>query len=304
MEHFGLYFTPAAVERVTQNRRKPPYKDALAALDAPPPDDPLAAAVTHGFRRRFLGDAPAAARAAALLTEQDAGLVLPDEMAYRDACAVTMAAGHAFEMVRDTLPDDVRAAWLGRYAAQVGTLRATDAPRLLDDIWRAALEIVGGVVLERADLLDAGAAGFRAVIDGDIHPEGYLPRLVEKSKGGALVRQVHAAQGLALAAEAASHAGVDLWGYEARGISAKTAAIYAAAYYEYRETWHWDAPPDDAENEQFYRHHAGFFEMLNSHLRPVVLRDTLAKLRPLADPYGGGFTTLSHGQPKRGLFGR
>lgn len=297
IEHYGLYFTRAAVQRV--RHRKAPFKDALAALDVAQPTEPLAAAVTEGFRYRFLADEDAAARAVHTLTEQ---VTLPTGGDYVHVCARGMAAGHAFEMVREKLPDEARRAWLGRYRAHVETLRQPDLP-LLERIWHTAAEIVGAVVLDDDDGMQAGSAGFRRIIDEHIHPEGYLPELVERSEGGALVRQVRAAQGLSLAAEAASHAGVDLWGYEVRGISVKTAAIYAAAYYDYRDTWQWDTPPSDAENEAFYRQHAAFLEMLNRQLRPGVLRETLEALRPLNNPYGGGLTTLSHGEARRGLFG-
>ena len=83
-----------------------------------------------------------------------------------------------------------------------------------------------------------------------------------------------------------------------------TAAIYAAAYYEYRDQWTWDIPPDAEENEAYYQENAAYLEILNRQLRPAVLKATLSKLRPMFDPFGGGLTTLSHAETSsRGLFG-
>ncbi|MEL6152087.1 MAG: alginate lyase family protein, partial [Chloroflexota bacterium] len=191
------------------------------------------------------------------------------------------------------------------YNEQLETLRAVDSDlSLLEEIWRTAMKLAGGVVLERSDVFVLGVEDFRHIVRTHIHPEGYLPLIVENQPGNALEMQVFAAKGLVLGAEAATHAGSDLWSYESRGISAKTAAIYAAAYYEYPDTWKWDEPPTPEVTEALYQQNAGFFEMLNRKLDPVVLDATMDKLRPVFDPYGGGLTTLSHGVPKRrGLFG-
>jgi len=141
-------------------------------------------------------------------------------------------------------------------------------------------------------------------VNEHIHPEGYIPAVVERGEGGALYRQVICAKALVLGAEAARHQSTDLWNHEMRGISTKTAAIYAAAYYEYFDQWNWDAAPTEDEAEALYTEHGGFLEMLNQQLPPEILRSTLGRLRPLVDPLGGGFTTLSHGKPaRRGLFG-
>lgn len=304
-KHEGLYFSMTAVEQVRGNPRRAPYKAALEALAALHPPDPVAAAVAAGFRYRFLGDEASATQAAALLLEHSAGLHLPNTLTYAEACAVTVALGHAFELVREQIPVDARRGWLHLYNTQVEALRAEpNAGSLLDRIWRTTVEVVGAIVLERGEVFVLAADDFRHIIDNDIHPEGYFPAIVEKRAGGALVQQVLAAKGLVLAAEAAAQQGVNLWGHEMRGISAKTAAIYAAAYYEYREQWPWDDLPDAESNDAFYQQNGAFLEMLNRQLRPGVLKATLDKLRPMFDPFGGGLTTLSHADPApRGLFG-
>ncbi len=302
--HEGLYFDAVALERVRQNPRRAPFKVTLAILADLHPKDPIAATVAAAFRYRFLDDTKSAAQATSHLIEHGVGFRLPANIAYAEACAVTVAVGHAFEMIRDTIPADARRGWLRLYNERLEELRAVDEDRaLLDRIWRTTAKIVGAIVLERSEVFVLGTDDFRRIVDNDIHPEGYFPSIVEKSKGGALVKQVLAAKGLVLAAEAATHQGTNLWDHEMRGISAKTAAIYAAAYYEYRDQWPWDEPPDEEHNNKFYQENAAFLEILNRQLRPVVLKTTLAQLRPQFDPLGGGLTTLSHADPaSRGLF--
>ena len=304
-KHEGLYFGAVAVERIQNNIRRVPYKTAMETLESLTPTDPIAAAVAAGFRYQFLADENSASQAAALLIEHGIGFQLPSDTPYAEACAVTVALGHAFEMIRNTLPEDARRGWLRLYTERLEELRAvSDDLPLLDRIWRTTAKIIGAIILERSDIFILGTDDFRKIIDHDIHPEGYFPAIVENSEGGALVRQVLGAKGLVLAAEAATYQGIKLWDHEMRGISAKTAAIYAAAYYEYRDQWLWDEAPNEESNNAFYQENAAFLEILNRQLRPSVLKNTLAKLRPAFDPYGGGLTTLSHANPaSRGLFG-
>jgi hypothetical protein len=304
--HFGLYFGPDAVVRARDNAKHPPYQDAFAALaSTSSPPHPIPGAVLAAFQYRFLADTSAAGRAASWLVERSAGIDQPATATYQATCAGLMAAGHAFEMIRETLPTGAQRDWLRSYSEQVTHTQnqAAEDASLDDLIWQTGLKIVAGVVLDRADMFQSGTGTFKRIIEQHIHPEGYLPAIVTHSTDGALFRQVLAAKGLALAAEAAAQQGLPLWGHEVRGISVKTAGIYAAAYYEYRDRWAWDAPPTQAENEQFYQENAAFLEMLNRHLRPEVLRSTLKLIRPLMDPYGGGMTTLTHADlARRSLF--
>ncbi len=304
--HYGLFFTQLHINTAQSNRKREPFKGAAAALAAMQPTALLDDLIVSGLRYRLDADDAAARHGVERMLRESGALGLPADISYIDACMYTIGVGHAFEMLRDRFPEDVRNKWLAAYDQQAGLLVDAQAggARLLNTIWRGALLVVAGVVLEREDWFNGGIADFTRVIDNEIHPEGYLPLLVEKSKGGGLERQLLAAKGLALTAEAATHAGHDLWAYEVRGISAKTAAIYAAAYFEYRDKWPWDEPPSPDDNEAMFRANAGVFEMLNRHLRPDVLRDTLVKLRPVMDVTGGGLITLTHGVARRGLFGR
>ncbi|MEO0564398.1 MAG: alginate lyase family protein [Chloroflexota bacterium] len=307
IRHQALYFDEVAVARAREHANREPFGGAWAALHEMPPssDDPLALAVYLGFQYRFEDDESAGNHAVRLLVEQGAGLTFSDDMSYAASCAVLMAGGHAFEMIRPLLPDDVRRGWLSVFNEHLERLREVEGDlSLMDLTWRTAAKIVGGIVTERSDVLVLGVEDFKQIVAKEIHPEGYFPALVRGSEGGALQRQVLTSKALVLAAEAAAHQGEQLWNYEVRGISVKTTAIYAAAYLEYRDQWPWDEPPDETTNEQFYAENGAFLEMLNTQLPPTVLKDTMGLLRPCFDPYGGGYTTLSHGiAPKRGLFG-
>ncbi len=305
--HYGLFFTKHHTHTARSNRSRKPFEGAIALLATMQPTPLLDDLLVSGLRHRFEDDTAAAHHGVERMLRESGALGLPGGISYVEACMVTIGVGQAFEMLRDGFPAALHDRWLAAYTQQAESLVNADegGARLLHTIWRGALRVAAGVVLERDDLFEDGVRDFKAVINSEIHPEGYLPALVEKSEGGALERQLLAAKGLALTAEAATHAGTDLWAHEVRGISAKTAAIYAAAYYEYRDRWPWDEPPTPDDNEAMFKAHAGVFEMLNRHLRPDVLRDTLVKLRPVMDVTGGSLTTLTHGVVmRRGLFGR
>lgn len=308
LTHFGIYFTAQHVEDARQHRKRAPFDAAYTWLNTAQSDDPIADAIIDGFRWRFNADEQAAGRGVAFI-ERGVGFDASG-LDYVGQCMHWMALGHAFEMLRDgtTLSDEMRRGWLRVYGQHVDALLGrmpSEALGPLDAIWRAALELVASVVLERGDMRVLGVEDFRRLVAEMVHPEGYIPAIVERGDGAALSEQVLAAKGLVLGAEAATHAGYKLWDYEMRGISARTPAIYAAAYYEYRESWRWDTPPNEADNAALYHQHGAFLELLNRQLRPEVLHATMGKLRPMFDAYGGGLTTLSHGVVRRrGWFGR
>jgi hypothetical protein len=301
MTALGLTFTDRDLETAQQQRANSPYKAAFSALEALEGATPAAQAVIGGFRVRYLG-APAtpAAFDGAMLAA-----AVKDTASYVDQCAALLAYAQAFQLQREGLPPEVRQAWLTAFASQLDAVRQGigATPSLLDVIWRGVAEAAASVILDQPDLLDSATRDYTRVIGEEIHPEGYMPALVNHSSGGALFRQMMAAKGLVLTAEIASHAGRDLWNVQSRGITARTAAIYAAAYYDYAKSWKWDAPLNPEDTERLYKTHGAFLEILNRQLNPALLKATLDVLRPLFDPYGGGLTTLSHGQvQQRGWF--
>ncbi len=285
--HCGLYFTPQHIATAKANRNRPPHNVAYELLATAKADDPLGMALVSGFRYHF-DDDEAAAGASVEMLDHLASYNPPaiDTPAYMTIVAI----GQVIEMVRREIP----ATTLQRYRDMVhGVLPTSEVP-LLDALWVSTLQVVGGIVLEDADLFEGGVQGVQAVVDAHIRPEGYIPALVENADGRALHRQLAGAQALALAAEAATHVGADLWNYDHRGFTGKSPATYAAAYCFDPTPLTWDAPPTGDDHLALYQEHAGMFEMLNRHLRPEVLRPLLQDLRPIANLYGGGFVTLSH----------
>jgi hypothetical protein len=118
---------------------------------------------------------------------------------------------------------------------------------------------------------------------------------VESGDGLGFYRQIRSVQALVLMAEAAQHAGVNLWDYTVRGVSVMTAVTYVMFYHFRPDKWRWDEGLE-AVIPPFFRKHAGFMEMVNRRdNRPRDIQMLLDDLRPIYDVYGGGLTTLTHG---------
>jgi hypothetical protein len=304
--HCGLYFTPDHIEQARQQRSKAPYAAAWALLDSYAPTDEMARAQHGGLRYRFAGDTDAGARAVDYLRaadpSPDAGLPL-----FRVA-AHLMTLAQVSELVRDHPAWGAKRAWLDAFAGCVADLGPPldDLP-LPDAAWLNALYLVGGVVLEHDAWFKGAVETFQRMVDLDIHPEGYIPRAVEAqvSQDHSLYRLLLTAQALILMAEAAGHAGVDLWAYEKRGVSAMTPLPYLLYYYYYPEKWRWDDSLELEKTQALYRQHAGLWEMAQRRAYSRDRRLLLDELRPVYDVWGGGLVTLSHGGEarRRGWFG-
>jgi hypothetical protein len=158
--------------------------------------------------------------------------------------------------------------------------------------------------LEQPERVEAGAEVYRRVIREDIRPDGYIQGAVEGGNGLGFFRHIVSTQALVLMAEAAKHIGVDLWGFEERGVSVVTAAAYPLYYYYFPQKWRWDKELTEDVAQRTFREHGGFLEMVN-HYRPLHdIGLLLNEWRPVFDVYGGGLTTLTHGGvARRGLFG-
>lgn len=316
-QHNGVYFTDEHIQQAQANRNQPPFEQAWAYLYDADPTDALASALLRCFRWRFGGNADDGETAAALLTES-----LQQSKAdalFLDEAFATLAQVQAAEMVRGWWTEGLEAALIER----VERLNQIDELRFLERLWQCAVNISAGVVFEWDDAFSAGIETFKRTIAEDIHPQGYIPpavggkltgrgrnEFIERDKkepvtdGTALMRQLLATAALVLSAEAASHAGENLWSYESRGVSVMTPVPYTLYYYHYPERWKWDALPDSDSVKQLYARHGGFFEMVYRRTGFKDLLPMLTDLRPMFDVFGGGLTTLSHGVvPRRGLFG-
>lgn len=307
-QHTGLYFTQAHVQQAQSAHDRAPYQQAWQALEAATPADALQIAQHAAFLSRFSTNSGAGADAVAALVEDAVWLVSNPDRDYLDSLFITLALAQCFELVCDhpDLSAEARDTWLSRFLEQINWLNTlpADAP-YLENVWLGTLNVVAGIVLEREDILQAGAAHYQQTIQEGIHPEGYIAKVVAGEDDQTFSRQLLAVKALILAAEAAAHVGLDLWGFNQRGVSVITAAMYVLYYYYYPEKWRWSQGLDLESVQALVRQHGAFFEMLNHHTGPQkMIQRLLDDMRPLYDPYGGGYTTLTHGilPKRRGLF--
>lgn len=314
--HRGLYFGHDDVLRANREGGREPLVGAWALLNTAEAEaQMLPGIVRNGLRYALKGDADAGEHGIAgllLLTTQP----LEDSASYLQAAATLTAIIQCFEMLR-SYPDFARRGeWLDWLFEQ---LSAINQPAFAlahhERLWLALVNVVSGITLERAPIFEEGVKIYQQTIDKYVHPEGYIKPAVEDHKDrDGLVRLLWSVKALVLMAEAAAHAGVDLWRYEFRGVGLITAALYPLAYYFRPEKWQWSRDPNpDAEVppmtveevEPLFKQHGAFYEMVNRRLdKQKAVTLFLQAERPLFDPYGGGLTTLTHGiVKKRGLFG-
>ncbi|MBL8132388.1 MAG: alginate lyase family protein [Anaerolineae bacterium] len=304
--HCGLYFAPEQIAFARQNSGKDPWNAAVARLKADNPPDAVSP-LWMAFGYTFLGDA-ALGEAALPILERVIESGLSEDSTYLDAVAETMMAAQTFEMLREHPAFSFvrKAGWLNRFEGRVHALTASPYKEsYVENLWAAALVLVSGILLEREEIFQIGVEVFQETVDHDIRPQGFIPKALEGADGAAMYRQIAASAALTLMAEAAGHAGVDLWRYENRGISATTAALYPIYYFYTTEKWMWDKdlPPEDVQN--WFRRYAGYLEIVKARTGHRDLNPLLEDLRPIFTPLAGGLTTLSHGAPlrRRGLFG-
>ncbi len=302
MQHCGLYFTQEHIEQARKGQEREPFQAAWDMLHHREPKGDIASAQWNGMLYRFSFDEAAGQQASDLLM-RDETLRYDAETRYLDRLATTLTWAQTFEMVRDHPGFAAREQWLARLAETVEHLNKT-ATTGFRNLWLNALNLGAGIVLEREDWLQAGVEEYRRVVREDIHPEGYIRGAVETGDGLGFYRQMRSVQALVLMAEAAQHAGVDLWSYAVRGVSVMTTVTYVLYYHFRPEKWKWDEGLEEVI-PPFFRKHAGFLEMVNRREnRPHDLQAVLDDLRPIYDVYGGGLTTLTHGVVvgRRGLF--
>lgn len=314
-QHCGLYFTQAHIKSVQDQKNSDFYAPFWALLQQQTKLSPLDNALWNGFRRRFSGDESAGAHGVNFLKAQ--GFERPT-LAYFEQVGSALAQAQCYELVRDHAAwDGDDAAWLAGFRAQVEALNQQPDLDYVEALWLNTLNLATGVVLEDGGLFRQAVAVFEAVISGDIHPEGYIPKAIagrpgndSNNDGNSLLRMLLTCEALILSAEAATHAGVDLWAFNRRGVSVLTPLPYLLYYYYYPEKWRWEksAIQDYDDVQAMYQRHAGFWEIAQRQSYSPDRATLLEALRPVFDVFGGGFTSLSHGGPApkkglRGLFG-
>ena len=306
MLHCGLYFTPENIELARRERNQEPFLSAWLYL-RDREQSGAGEAQWCGLRYRFSDDHVAgesAIRALDKFTDNEQSAA----KSYLEAIFETLTLAQTFEMVRDHpsfVADDKRR-WLEFLAARISTLEnSPDKDTHTEQLWMALLSLAGGIVLENEPMLQSGIEVFKRSVTEDIRPQGFMPKAVEGKDGGSLYRQILSVSALVLMAEAATHAGADLWEYSVRGVSVVTGAMYPIYYFYTPEKWQWDVGISVEEAQNLFRQYGGYLEMLYRRTRHKDLKPLLQDLRPIYDPRAGGLTTLTHGviEKKRGLFG-
>ncbi|MBI1282286.1 MAG: hypothetical protein GC179_29440 [Anaerolineaceae bacterium] len=307
-QHCGLYFTPHHIQAAHDNVNREPLQAAWVFLSTQELDNSItndSQLILHALRYRLSQNGESGHLVVqALLSGY--GLNLDSYPTYFDALAAGVTLAHAAELVRD-YPDFAPrfAAWQSNYINFVDILQITpEGSSIVDQVWLGFLNLVSGIVLDTEDRFEAGCEVFRRTVE-QIRPEGYLAAAVEGGDEASLNRQFFVVGALVCMAEAATHAGVDLWNYNFRGISVTTAAAYITYYYYYPTQWRWATLSEEPAKALF--HDAGsFLEMVYRHARPHDLKLLLEEQRPFFNAALGGLTTLTHAQPtkeRRGLFG-
>lgn len=304
-QHCGLFFTPAHITAAQKYAKRAPYQLAWKQLQQPPAE-PLSALLWAAFRYRFDKDAAAGKDAAEVLLD-DLDLAAGSSTLL-DQLTRLLVRAQIFEMVRDhpAATEAQQHQWLLQFGQQIEHLNEQESLTHVEQIWLALLNMAAGVVLEHDGLVQHSAAFYRQVIETAIHPRGYLTPLAESKDENGLADALLAVKGLVLLAEAGQHIGLDLWQQSNRGVSLVTAGLYPLYYYFYPEKWQWSEAFDQPEAERLFRLHGSYLEPLNRHIgQPTRAIDLILKdLRPLADAWGGGLLTLSHGVViGRGPFG-
>lgn len=307
-QHCGLYFTPDHIQAAHEYVNREPFQSAWMFLSTQTLGEHIAHdsdLILHAYRYKLSNNHESGEQVVRAL-QAGYGLDINAYSTYFDALVTAVTLAHAAELVRDQADfAPTLSAWQSDYANFVDQLQHTpENSTILDHIWLGFLNLVSGIVLDADDRFEAGCEVFRQTI-AQIRPEGYLPAAVEVEGQESLHRQFFAVAALVCMAEAATHAGVDLWNYNYRGISVVTAAAYITYYYYYPTQWHWGTI-DEEPTKALFTDYGSFLEMVNYHARPTDLKLLLDEQRPLFSAALGGLTTLTHGIPakeRRGLFG-
>lgn len=278
---------------------KKPHKKARVTIPVYKPTlSELGAALEAGFRFRFAGDESAGMRAAQAL--QMGGVDWQQAATLQETLMKTAATLQIFALVQPLLGADA-AQWRAQQAHWLRELFVQGANvNYVEGCWRTLLHITGGLLLDEESWLQEGAARIRTIIDEDIHPEGFLRPAVERDKpdGNSLLRMLLAVAALSLAAEAASAAEIDLWGYANRDVGLNTAVTYLVYYYFYPDKWRWDDALEVEATQALFKEYGAFIEMAATHDYPRGVELLLEAERPFFSVYTGGLTTLSHSRTR------
>jgi len=304
--HYGLFFTEAHLQLTQKNRDKAPFSDAFQFLDTPQ-TNPHAEMLLNAYRYR-LGDNNAGE---ASLSALSTWLVTAPSYDFLADMSQTLLTGHLIELIRPLLKTPQ---FIHEWEDNTAQLLQRETENTHEILWKGVVAMALGIITETESNIIRASAVYKHAIDDLLHPEGYMPSIVDHhNEVTGFTYQLQATQALVLIAEMAKHIGNDLYAYNKRGVSVMTACAYPLYYYFYPEKWRWSGdkyrPSAGVSEEiakQVFRDHAGFLEIIAEHYNPPLkaIKMILDDLRPVLDTYGGGLTTLTHAPaPRRGLFG-
>lgn len=247
-------------------------------------------ALLSAFAAHYLEDATAQAHTVGFL---QTGYGLDGDASQRDSLERFAAATQMAALVG---ADAMGAAWQQAYAERFDAIANSPADAVDVEAWAALAVIVGGVLMQNREAIRHGTERVRLLIHL-IHPEGYIPQVVQGGDAATLERMLATISALVLSAEAAAHAGESLWNHENRGVGIMTSVAYIVYYYYYPEKWKWAQDlPAEAVRELFVRRGA-FLEISERHQTLPGSTLILGELRPMFSLSEGGLTTLTHASP-------
>jgi hypothetical protein len=296
--HTGLFLPPSFLESSRAARESRTLISAWMALDETPVDifDQI---LWLAYRWRAHEDTAAGQKALMLLHSLDDATIFNGSTLIEGDGAGDgprlVGLAHIVEMLRSHPAATLALVSLFHHWFDTA-FRETPSTAL--SFWGVAAKLALGVVLEDQGTFEGGVRFFEDAI-ADLHPEGYVREAVESKDAQTYARQFSIACALALAAEIGTNAGVNLWAYNNRGVSAKTASAYVLYYLYYPEKWRWsEAGALTLEmTTPLMKHQAAYMEIVHarSPLRSVDI--LLQQNRPLSCFMAGGMTTLVYGAP-------
>ena len=289
----ALFFSDDDLKLARGNRDSEPIISSLQLLDSQP-EDPLEAAQLLAYKCLMRRDAAACAAASEALNAQDfkaeAFLDLPALKGLLGwLSVVAMLRGH-----RAQPPHAQKTLRMIDCAAQYYLRPDGDCdPALLG--WQAATSMAGSILTEDSAGFQRACHVYRQIVDEHIHPEGYIKGAVDIDGAAETYQAQFSATGaLVLMAEMAKHAGVDLWRYDNRAVSANTAAAYTYYYYFFPERWKWEDGLTRDATMTIMRREGAYFEMVNRRNPLRGGEQLFTEQRPMFSATGGGLTTLTH----------
>ena len=297
--HTGLFLPTSFLESSRAARESRPVISAWAVLEDAPPENILGQILWLVYRWRALDDTSAGQKALMLLHSLDDATIFDGTTIVEGDGAGDgprlVGLAHVVEMLRSHPAATPALIQLFRHWVDTANLVT---PVIPSAFWRVTVNLAAGIVLDDETLFNEAVGQFQEGI-AQLHPEGYIREAVEPKDIQTFARQFSIACALALAAEIGTNAGVDLWAYQNRGVSAKTASAYVLFYLYYPEKWRWSAPDTLTLDmmTSLIKQQAAFMEIVHarSPLRSVDI--LLQQNRPLSSFTAGGMTTLLYGAP-------